>query len=370
MMIGRLFPLLLSLAVGLAATAQTSMTVASRDAMLYEVSCHLYEKGDTLTSVSMDMEWPEGLNGSVLPELQHCLTAFFFGQPSAGYREGWRNFQLRRGKEIRTMKDDRASVRRYCDMKLHCLWLEPGRYISFLACLEERGEQSVIASRHLYFTFDLIHQKILTQRDVFNQERLWRNAGIRYQFCEVLDTTSNAPLTDTVDWEHLPGQFALEGAYVRFDLGTDSVGGTYSLVSSEVIDVLFSRNFRRWLRQPLPAAGTAHLPDEAVYAALPADSVFPETMPRFEGNISEAVGQNLFYSDNHRESTPRGKVIVSFVVDVDGSLKDMVFLTVGNVVLNRAVAAALRSIHGWKPAMLHGRPVACRYNLPFIFCFR
>ena len=48
--------------------------------MLYESSRHLYEKGDTLTIISKDFEWPKGLDGSLLPELQHYLTSFFFNQ--------------------------------------------------------------------------------------------------------------------------------------------------------------------------------------------------------------------------------------------------------------------------------------------------
>ena len=81
-MINRLYTLFLSLFVSLVALAQSAGTVASRDAVLYESSSHLFEKADMLTSVSMDMEWVTGLNGSVLPALQRYLTSFFFGQPS------------------------------------------------------------------------------------------------------------------------------------------------------------------------------------------------------------------------------------------------------------------------------------------------
>lgn len=78
-MTGRVFSLFLSLAVSLVAAAQPSTAVASRDAMLYETSTHLCLQADTLTCISMDMEWPKGLDGSLLPELQHSLTTFFSG---------------------------------------------------------------------------------------------------------------------------------------------------------------------------------------------------------------------------------------------------------------------------------------------------
>ena len=88
-MINRLYTLFLSLFVSLVAFGQSAGTVASKDAILYESSRHLYEKGNTLTIVSKDFEWPKGLDGSVLPVLQQHLTAFFFGQSSDSYETGW-----------------------------------------------------------------------------------------------------------------------------------------------------------------------------------------------------------------------------------------------------------------------------------------
>ena len=369
-MINRLYTLFLSLFVSLVALAQSAGTVASRDAVLYESSSHLFEKADMLTSVSMELEWPKGLNGSVLPELQRYLTSFFFGQPSDSYEAGWRNFMSQHGKEVRAIRDDADASRCYYDMHLRCLWLEPGRYISFLARLEERNEKAVVSSKHAYFTFDLINNKVLTQKDVFNQTRLWQDASIRYQFCEVLDATANGYSSDSVDWDRLPNQFALKGQNTLFDLCTGNSGDVYSEVGNDVIDVLFSKNFKKWLKRSLPVAVTEKLPNEAVYTTLPSDSVFPEVQPQFEGNIAAAIGQNLSYTELSHEALPPGRIFVSFVVDVDGSLKDIVFLTVSNIELNRAVASALQLLKGWKPATRDGKPVACRYNLPLILHFQ
>ena len=74
-----------------------------------------------------------------------------------------------------------------------------GRYISFLARLEERNATSVITTKHSYFTFDLINKKILTQNDVFNQTRMWQDPNVRYQFYELLDYTANTHTEDSID---------------------------------------------------------------------------------------------------------------------------------------------------------------------------
>ena len=94
-MINRLNTLFLLLFVSLMAFGQSAGTIAAKDAMLYESSRHLYEKGDTLTIISKDFEWPKGLDGSLLPELQHYLTSFFFNQSSESYEAGWNGLRLR-----------------------------------------------------------------------------------------------------------------------------------------------------------------------------------------------------------------------------------------------------------------------------------
>ena len=360
----------LSLFVSLMAFAQSAGTVASKDAMLYESSRHLYEKGNTLTIISNDFEWPKGLDGSVLPELQHYLTSFFFGQPSDSYAVGWKQFESLQGKEVRAIKDDAGAKRHYYDMGLRCLWLEPGRYISFLARLEERNETSVITEKHSYFTFDLINKKVLLQKDVFNQTRLWQDPNVRYQFCELLDNMANTQTADSIDWDRLPNQFALIGQNIRFDLGVDSGGGVYSEVSNDMVDVLFSKSFKKWQKQSLSYAGTKKLPNEAVYVSLSPDSVFPEVLPQFDGNLAAAIAQNFSYTGLNPATTPVGRIYASFIVDTDGSLKDIVFLTVNNIELNRSIAAALQLLRGWKPAMHNGKPVAFRYNLPLILHFQ
>ena len=236
--------------------------------------------------------------------------------------------------------------------------------------MEKCNESSVVVSNHSYFTFDLLNNRMLTQKDVFNQTRLWQNAGIRYQFCEVLDTTSNASPFDSIDWDRLPEQFALMGQRTLFDLGADNAGGVWSEVDNAVIDVLFSKNFKKWLKQPIPLASREMLPAKDIYLSSPDDSLSVESQPQFEGNIAAAIGRNIPYTDLQTGPVSDGKVYVSFIVDKDASLKDIVFLTVRNIRLNRAVASALQMLYGWKPAVRNGEPVARRYFLPLILHFK
>ena len=306
-MINRLNTLFLLLFVSLMAFGQSAGTIASKDAMLYESSRHLYEKGDTLTIISKDLNGQKAWMALSYQNYSIILQAFSLIQPSESYDTGWKQFESSLGKEVRTIKDDADAERRFYDMGLRCLWLEPGRYISFLARLEERNATSVITAKHSYFTFDLINKKVLTQNDVFNQTRMWQDPNVRYQFYELLDYTANTHTEDSINWDLLPNQFALIGQNIRFDLGVDSGGGVYSEVSNDMVDVLFSKSFKKWQKQSLSYAGTKKLPNEAVYASLSNDSVFPEILPQFDGNLTAAFGQNFSYTGLNPATTPCGE---------------------------------------------------------------
>ena len=205
---------------------------------------------------------------------------------------------------------------------------------------------------------------------MFNQTRMWQDPNVRYQFYELLDYTANTHTEDSINWDLLPNQFALIGQNIRFDLGVDNGGGVYSEVSNDMVDVLFSKSFKKWQKQSLSYAGTKKLPNEAVYVSLSPNSVFPEVLPQFDGNLAAAIAQSFSYTGLNPAITPVGRIYASFIVDTDGSLKDIVFLTVNNIELNRGIAAALQLLRGWKPAMHNGKPVAFRYNLPLILHFQ
>ncbi|MCR5076912.1 MAG: energy transducer TonB [Prevotella sp.] len=369
-MIRKLSTLFLSLFASLTVSAQSAGTVASRDAMLFESSRHLFQNSSRVSLVSQDMEWPKGLGGSTLPDLQRYLTVFFFGREAESYDEGWRTFKAACGNEIVRMPEVAGLQHRYYDMTLRCLWLEVGRYVSFFARFEERSDSLVLASKHQYFTYDLVNNRILSQKDVFHQARMWQDADLRYQFCEVLDAMANVELTDSVDWDRLPGQFALRGSDILFDLGVDDTGQTYSLVADNVIDVLLARNFKKWQRQPVTSVTAAMLPKEAVYGEQDSAVLLPDSLPSFPGNVNQVLAANLSYVELNVEKASGGRSLVTFIVDRDGALKDICFLTVHSMDLNRAIAMALRMMPRWKPAVIRGEKVAWRYNLPIQICFQ
>ncbi len=67
--------------------------------------------------------------------------------------------------------------------------------------------------------------------------------------------------------------------------------------------------------------------------------------------------------------TPEGRVLISFVVDKTGSLRN---IHVERGLTRRAEAEAIRVIESgpkWVPGVFNGRPVSIRYTVPIYFKF-
>jgi TonB family protein len=93
-----------------------------------------------------------------------------------------------------------------------------------------------------------------------------------------------------------------------------------------------------------------------------------DVMPAYPGGIGEFykwVGQNYKYPKTAVEAGVRGRVIVQFVVERDGSLTDI--KTVGRPLGYGTAEEAIRLLQTskkWKPGVQTGRPVRVQYTLP------
>jgi hypothetical protein len=89
-----------------------------------------------------------------------------------------------------------------------------------------------------------------------------------------------------------------------------------------------------------------------------------ETMPRFTGGVKkfyEYIGKNFVVPDVDGFN---GKILVSFVVEKDGSLTDIkVLKDIGRGTKEETIRV-LKNCPKWTPGMQKGMPVRCQYKLP------
>lgn len=104
----------------------------------------------------------------------------------------------------------------------------------------------------------------------------------------------------------------------------------------------------------------------------PVDEIvsFAETMPSFEGGLSEFykfVGTHLKYPAQARRMGIEGKVFVYFVVDKDGSLSDVKIVRGIGAGCDDEVLRIVGISPRWHPGKQRGVPVRVRMMLPITF---
>jgi len=119
--------------------------------------------------------------------------------------------------------------------------------------------------------------------------------------------------------------------------------------------------------QPVGTSTTTHaavVEDEQVYS-----TVSIEQMPDFPGGIAKFyshVSKNYNYPAAAREKGVSGRVIVSFIIEKDGSLTDIKVLRDLGMGTGEEAIRLLKNSPKWRAGMQNGRSVRVQYTLPIM----
>ena len=89
--------------------------------------------------------------------------------------------------------------------------------------------------------------------------------------------------------------------------------------------------------------------------------------PEFPGDVNEFLKKNLRYPAEAKAKGIEGRVIMQFVIDRDGSLKDVVVRRDIGGGCGEEAARVVKMMPKWKPAKQNGAPVKIFYTLPVNF---
>jgi protein TonB len=95
-----------------------------------------------------------------------------------------------------------------------------------------------------------------------------------------------------------------------------------------------------------------------------------ERMPEPFGGAaswSKFLQKNLKYPDMAIDQHMSGKVWVSFIVEKDGSLSNIVVSRGAGFGMDEEAMRVLKLAHAWKPGIQNGQPVRVKYDLPINF---
>ena len=95
-----------------------------------------------------------------------------------------------------------------------------------------------------------------------------------------------------------------------------------------------------------------------------------EEMPSFPGGngaLMSYLASNIKYPVVAQENSVQGRVIVSFVVERDGSISDVRVARSVDPSLDREAQRVVKSMPRWKPGKQNGSAVRVKYTVPVVF---
>lgn len=100
---------------------------------------------------------------------------------------------------------------------------------------------------------------------------------------------------------------------------------------------------------------------------------FPDVEPSFPGGqvkMLEWIDEHLVYPKSATDMSIQGKVYVSFVVEIDGSLTQIKVIRGVDKDLDREAKRIIRTMPNWIPAQVQGRNVRSVFRLPIKFTLK
>ena len=167
---------------------------------------------------------------------------------------------------------------------------------------------------------------------------------------------------DTVIIEKEPSKVKKRTAKVAFhktNKGTDSITQE-SLDEGLPFEVL--GNADAIIPQPEPPAVGE------IQSTLMGDVV--EQMPSFPGGpqaLLNYLSEHINYPEGYEEICVQGRVVITFVVEKDGSLSDITVVKSLEKAFDEEALRAVKSMPKWIPAMQNGEPVRVKFAVPVNF---
>lgn len=103
------------------------------------------------------------------------------------------------------------------------------------------------------------------------------------------------------------------------------------------------------------------------------DSVIPavkEEMPTYPGGqyaLSKFIAENVKYPLEAQEKGTQGRVIVSFIINKDGSISDAEVVRGLDPALDKEAKRIINAMPNWIPATRDGQPISVKFTLPVTF---
>ena len=92
-----------------------------------------------------------------------------------------------------------------------------------------------------------------------------------------------------------------------------------------------------------------------------------EQAPTFNGDLKAFLSQNVKYPKKAMENGVQGRVLVSFIVETNGSISNVKVVRSVDPELDAEALRVVKKMPKWIPGMQKGKAVRVRFTLPISF---
>lgn len=364
--------------------AQPSMDT-QRYRIDYVEESHLLRKGNVVTVLTVKFEWPIRLSDYPTTALQTTLSRLFFGKSDQHVEEGMAHFLKDLGKEIQQMPDETGLEKRYINLELFAMGWEKDKYISLLTSRTYRKGDNITPDSicNELLTYDIVADNVLRMEDII--KKYWRTTrDPRNSLAQSImqnisqDRTYNLGVMDYYDYmDALPDEACLMPEGVLFTVPGKKDTGLFalSLVPDETMIPVLKPSAKKTLtgenerRKDPPPTSIPMIND-----SIPKDSLYiydyTSTMPEYNGKTRDMMAflyRQIDYPQYEKMQGIQGKVVVSFIVERDGSVTSPSVISPVSPGIDRQAVKAIMAMPKWKPGINNGEPVRVRMRIPITF---
>jgi protein TonB len=157
-----------------------------------------------------------------------------------------------------------------------------------------------------------------------------------------------------------PNTFYYDDQIIDVPTGSLIIVGTYRHYSSTYPVVKIPK---QEIKEVTPTKNSKISKSKKIYDVVDEMPVFPGG----NGALLEYLATHVKYPVVAQKNGVQGRVIVSFIVECDGSITDVRVERSVDPSLDREAIRVVSSMPNWIPGKLKGSPVRVKYNVPIMF---
>ncbi|MBO4659770.1 MAG: energy transducer TonB [Prevotella sp.] len=343
--------------------------------MKYVIERHLFIKGQQVTLLNVNFEWPVFVAGTDVPALRQHIFQLFFNSENTSLRSALDAYTQTLGTEINSMPEGQGYQTEYIDLYLQLLGGVEGQFISFYSLEQKRKSDSAKAEvwKQTMFTYNIVKDKVLTARDILSSA-VFPKGSEHWELVNYI-VNNDIRIQSVKEVNDMPDQACLipEGMVLNYPETAGGLGLDHmTLIPMNAAKLWMKTSVKNWVNDK-KRVGTDYVtpmkpltvPKEdddssAVYELV-------DEMPQYIGGereMMEFIARTAKYPEIEQLLGSQGKVVVEFIVERDGSVSTPAVISSISPRLDREAVEAIMAMPPWTPGKNHGKPVRTRMVLP------